>query len=193
MAMIADILVAADTVAVTAAKGLCVLRSCNSTCNVSVTDSLADQISTILQPYDAVAPPPVKPRSYRMPRRTLLRNKRRTKRKLSGDGAGDNENEGFFFGDGGDGVFGGGGGGGFGGSGGRWNFNRFGDGHNDWDEHSSSIPDPAFDFVYQVLSWIMLSNCIHFAFKRIVQILSDGAIVDSGDREKVPARLTPIC
>lgn len=190
MAMMVDILVAADTVAVTAAKGLCVLRSCNSSCSVSVTDSGADQISAMIQPYDAVAPPPVKPGIYRMPRRTLLRRKRRTKRRLSGDDPGDAGDEGFFFGDGGDGPFGRGGG--FGGSGGGWNFNRFGDEHNDWDEPSSSIPDPAFDFVYQMLSWIMLSNCLHFALKRIVRIVADGAIVDS-DREKVPARLAPIC
>ncbi|XP_027333034.1 uncharacterized protein LOC113847904 [Abrus precatorius] len=181
----------ADTVAVTAAKGLAVLRICQSTCTFSIADSGADQISAMIQAYDAVAPPPVKPSTYRIPRRTLLRRKRRTRRKLSGDDSGDAGNEEFFFGDGGDGPFGGGGGGGFGGSGGGWNFNRFGGGHN-WDEPSSSLPDPAFDFVYQVLSWIMLSNCLHFAFKKIVRIVAAGSIVDS-DREKVPARLAPIC
>lgn len=74
--------------------------------------------------------------------------------------------------------------------GGDWNFNRFGEGEN-WDE-PSSLQDPAFDFVYRVLSWIMLSNCLHFAVKKIVRIIADGSIVDS-DREKVPARLAPIC
>ncbi|KAK7264664.1 hypothetical protein RJT34_32274 [Clitoria ternatea] len=186
----------ADTVAVTAAQGIGILRSCQSTSNFSLADSCADQISAMIQTYDAVAPPPVKPTTYRKPRRTLLRNKRRTRRRLFGDSnSGDAGNEGFFFGDGGDGPFvggGGGGGGGFGGGGGSgWNSNRFGDGNN-WEEPSSSLPDPAFDFVYQVLSWIMLSNCLHFAFKKILRIVAAGAIVDS-DREKVPTRLAPIC
>ncbi|CAL0306854.1 unnamed protein product [Lupinus luteus] len=159
------------SVAVTAAQGigLGLLRSSNF--------SIADQISAMIQPYDAVAPPPVKPNSYRIRRRNLLRRKRRTKRKLSGDDYG---NEGFFFSDGGAGDSGGGSGG-SGGGGSGWNYNRFGD------ESSSSLPDPAFDFVYQVLSWIMLLNCMHFALKKIIRI-----VVDS-DREKLPTKLAPIC
>lgn len=174
----------ADTV--TAAKSLCILRAYQ----FSIADSSSDQISAMIHPCDAVAPPPVKPSTHRIPRRTLTRRKRRTRRKLSGD---DNGGEGLFFGDGGDGIFGGGGGGfgGGGGGGGDWNFNRFGEGEN-WDERSSSLQDPAFDFVYRVLSWIMLSNCLHFAVKKIVRIIADGSIVDS-DREKVPTRLAPIC
>ncbi|XP_061349238.1 uncharacterized protein LOC133294564 [Gastrolobium bilobum] len=179
-------MIVSETVTVTAAVGLRVLPSCQSSCNFSIADSGTEQISAMIMPYDAVAPPPVKPAAYKVPRRrTLLRRKRRTKRRLSDDGSGDAGDEGFFYGDGGDGPFGGGGGG-FGGSGGGggWNDNRFGDGHN-WDE--PSLPDPAFDFVYQVLSWIMLSNCLHFSFKKIVRIVADSA------REKVPARLAPIC
>ncbi|KAH1200867.1 hypothetical protein GmHk_17G047718 [Glycine max] len=141
------IMMVADTVAVTAAKGLGVLRAYQSTCNFSV----ADQISAMIQTYDAVAPPPVKPTTYRLRRRTLLRRKTTNQTQII----------------------------------------RFGGGNN-WDEPSSSVPDPAFDFVYQVLSWIMLSNCLHFSFKRIVRIVAAGSIVDS-DREKVPARLVPIC
>ncbi|KHN03337.1 hypothetical protein glysoja_004363 [Glycine soja] len=99
------IMMVADTVAVTAAKGLGVLRAYQSTCNFSV----ADQISAMIQTYDAVAPPPVKPTTYRLRRRTLLRRKQLTKRRLSGDDSGDAGNEGFLFGDGGDGPFGGGG------------------------------------------------------------------------------------
>ncbi|OIV91690.1 hypothetical protein TanjilG_26543 [Lupinus angustifolius] len=154
-----DIIVA-DPVTVTAAK---LLRSFDFAANLRISS--------------AVAPPPVKSTARKMHRRNNLRRKRRIKRKLSGDEFG---NEGFF-GDGGDS------GGGFGGSGGGgWNFNNFGGG-GDWDESSSSVPDPAFDFVYQVLSWIMLSNCLHFAFKRILQIILDA------DREKLPRRFTPIC
>ncbi|XP_047149668.1 uncharacterized protein LOC124821778 [Vigna umbellata] len=184
-----NIMMVADSVVVTAAKGLGVLRACQSTCNLPLTDSAADQISAMIQPYDAVAPPPVKPAAYKLRRRTLLRRKQRTKR-ISPDGlSGDAGNDGFLFGDSGDGYFGGGGGGfGGGGGGSGRNFNRFGGGHN-WDEPSS---DPAFDFVYQVLSWIMLSKCLHFAVKKIIRIVAAGSIVDSG-REKVPARLVPIC
>ncbi|XP_028751676.1 uncharacterized protein LOC114711439 [Neltuma alba] len=202
--MVMDILVA-DTVPLSSAKGLGVaklllLRSCCSTCNLSVTDSYAEQsssssppssrflqISALILPVDALAPPPVKPNTYRMPRRTVIRRKRRAKRRLSGGDSGDAGDEGFFFGDGGDPPFGGRSG--FGG-GGSWNFNRFGEGHN-WDDSSSSYSDPAFDFVYQVLSWIMLSNCLHFAFKKIVRDFTDG-IMDA-DREKVPRRMAPIC
>ncbi|XP_058730958.1 uncharacterized protein LOC131602783 [Vicia villosa] len=165
----------ADSVTVIAAKNICILRGYQ----FSIADSSPEQISAMLHPCDAVAPPPVKPSTHRSSRKTLTRKRRRTRRKLSGDDSG---GEGLFFGGGGDGVFGGGsggfGGGGGGGGGGDWNFNGFGEGDN-WDEPSSSLPDPAFDFVYQVLSWIMLSNCLHFAFKKIVRIVSDG-------REKVP-------
>ncbi|KAE9602585.1 hypothetical protein Lal_00050092 [Lupinus albus] len=159
------------SMAVTAAQGigLGLLRRCSF--------SIADQISAMIQPYDAVAPPPVKPNSYRIRRRNLLQRKRRTKRKLSGDDYG---NEGFFFGDGSAGD-GGGGFGGSGGGGGGWNDNRFGD------ESSYPLPDPAFDFVYQVLSWIMLLNCLHFALKKIIRI-----VVDS-HREKLPTKLATIC
>ncbi|KAK7246360.1 hypothetical protein RIF29_41227 [Crotalaria pallida] len=133
-------------------------------------------ISRRHSPVDAVSPPPVKSTACTIPRRTNLRRKRRIKRKLSGDD--ESGGEGFFFGGGGFGGSGGGGG---------WNFNNFGGGGGNWDESPSSVPDPAFDFVYQVLSWIMLSNCLHFAFKRILQIIVDG------DREKLPRRLAPIC
>jgi hypothetical protein len=175
----------ADTVTVTAAKSLGILRGYQ----FSIADSSTDQISAMIHPCDAVAPPPVKPSTHRIPRRTITRRRRRTRRKLAGDDSG---GEGLFFGDGGDGVFGGGSGGfGGGGSGGGsdWNFNRFGEGDN---HDERSLPDPAFDFVYQVLSWIMLTNCLHFAIKKIVRIIADGSIVDS-DREKVPTRLAPIC
>ncbi|CAI8610692.1 unnamed protein product [Vicia faba] len=175
----------ADTVTVIAAKSICILRGYQ----FSIADSSPEQISAMIHPCDAVAPPPVKPSTHRTPRRTLTRRRRRTRRKLSGDDSG---GEGLFFG--GDGGFGGGSGG-FGGSGGGgggdWNFNRYGEGDN-WGEHSRSLQDPAFDFVYKVLSLIMLWNCLYFAVKKIVRIVSDGSIVDS-DREKVPTSLTPIC
>jgi hypothetical protein len=140
-------------------------------------------ISAVLFAVDALAPPPVKSNYCRTARRTLLRKKRRTRRiSFSGDSEDGEEDDGVF-GDGGDGPFGGGAGGGRG-----WNFGGFG-GHY-WDSSSSSS-DPAFDFVYEVIYWIALSNCVHFAFKRIVRIVADG--IGDAEREKVPMRLSSIC
>ncbi|EXC23292.1 hypothetical protein L484_005241 [Morus notabilis] len=150
------------------------------------------QISSVIFPVDALAPPPVKSDPYKTASRRLLRKKRRVRRRSAaggGDSEDGNEGEdsGFF---GGDGPFFGGGGGGFGGGGRGWNFDRFG-GHN-WDESSSSYPsDPAFDFVYEVISWIALSNCVHFAFKKVARIVAGG--IGDAEREKVPMRLTSVC
>ncbi|XVE65579.1 hypothetical protein DITRI_Ditri08aG0011200 [Diplodiscus trichospermus] len=165
-----------------------------------LSDSSVDNLGILhitagIVPVDAVAPPPVKPNSYKTLPRTLLRRKRRTKRKLfSGDESNEGEDYGFFFGsDGGDGYgpFGGGGGGSsWGGNG--WNFGGFG-GRN-WDESSFSSPwtVSALDFVYEVICWIALSNCVHFAFKKVVRIVANG-IEEAGDREKVPMRLASVC
>ncbi|KAI3692071.1 hypothetical protein L6452_31880 [Arctium lappa] len=116
-------------------------------------------------PIDAVAPPPVKPSTIP---KTLARKRSRVKKRLRIDGFGADEGGegGGLFG-GSDGPFGGGGGGGGGGSGG--DFNGF-----NWDESSSSPSDPAFDFVYEALSWFVLSNCLIFAFKRLARIVADG-------------------
>ncbi|KAG6664245.1 hypothetical protein I3843_02G066100 [Carya illinoinensis] len=136
-------------------------------------------ISAVIFAVDAIAPPTVRSNYSRTARRTLLRKKRRTRRKSSSGGdSEDGEDEGFF-GGGDDGPFGGGGGRG-------WNFDGFG-GHN-WDGSSS---DPAFNFVYEVIYWIVLSNCVHFAFKKIVRIAGDG--MGDAAREKVPMRLTSVC
>ncbi|XP_044486328.1 uncharacterized protein LOC123211592 [Mangifera indica] len=69
----------------------------------------------------------------------------------------------------GDGVFGGAcddglfGGGGYGGR--RWNSDGFG-GQN-WDESLRwSSNDLAFNFVFEVIYWSALSNCVHFTFKK---------------------------
>ncbi|KAE8734178.1 Ribosomal protein L19e family protein isoform 1 [Hibiscus syriacus] len=133
-------------------------------------------------PIDAVAPPPVKPNSYKTLPRILLRRRRHTKRKLfTGDDSNDGEEHGFFFGsDGGDGYgnFGGGNGGGSG-----WNFGGFGE--KNWDESPSPWTGTALDFLYEVISWIALSNCVHFAFKKMVRIVANG-IDEADDREKVP-------
>ncbi|KAL4388930.1 hypothetical protein GQ457_09G024020 [Hibiscus cannabinus] len=168
-------------------------------------DSSADnpgilQVTAGLVPFDAVAPPPTKPNSYKTLPRTLLRRKRRTKRKLfSGDDSNDGDVYGFLLSnDGSDGYgpFGGGGGGGGGGGsswgGNGWNFGGFG-GQN-WDESSSSSPwtANAMDFVYEVICWIALSNCVHFAFKKVVRIVANG-IGEAGERGKVPMRLVPVC
>ncbi|KAK6254456.1 hypothetical protein QQP08_013926 [Theobroma cacao] len=156
-------------------------------------------VTATIVPVDVVAPPPAKPNSYKTLPRTLLRRKRRTKRtSFSGGEPNDGEDYGFFFAsDGGDGYgpFGGGGGGGGGSSwgGSGWNFGEFG-GQN-WDESSSSSSPwtgTALDFVYEVICWIALSNCVHFAFKKVIRIVANG-IEDAGDREKVPMRLASVC
>lgn len=150
------------------------------------------QISAMIFPLDAVAPPPVKSNRTRTLPRRLMKKRRRTRRRSStGDDDNDDREEvfGFFGGDGGvfDGPFNNGGGGG---GGGGWNFG--GSGGANWEEYSSnSYNDPAFDFVYEVLSWIVLSNCLHFAFKKIVRIVAD--VFGDPAREKVPMRLAPVC
>lgn len=195
-----EISVIADTVAVPAKQGLgfakVLLNRQNFSSNsyLSVSDSCSEQsssagviqISAVIFPMDAVAPPPVKSNSYRTVTRTLLRRKRRTRRSFTGDS--EDYEEGGFFGDSGDGFFGGGGAGDGGGRG--WNFDGFG-GFN-WDESSAkSSSDPAFDFVYEVISWIALSNCVHFAFKKFVRIMAEE--IGDPSREKVPMRFASIC
>lgn len=189
-----DISLIADPAAVSTTKGLglAIRRHClTSGSQISISEQLSTfagvlQISALIFPVDALAPPPVKSYSYRTVPRTLPRKKRRAKRKsLVGNDSedGEEEDDAFF---GGDGPFfgGGSGGGGGGGSGRGWNFDRFG-GHS-WDESSSSSSsDPAFDFVYEVISWIALSNCVHFAFKKVIRIVADG--IGDGGREKVVA------
>lgn len=143
------------------------------------------QISAMIFPVDTLAPPPVRSNSFKTAPRTSLRRKRRTRRRsLTGDS--ENGEDFWFPGDGGDdGLFGG-----FSGGGGRgWNFDGFG-GHN-WEESPPSSSDPAFDFVYEVICWIALSNCVHFAFKRVVRIFADG--IGDASREKVPFRFASIC
>ncbi|XP_062108659.1 uncharacterized protein LOC133819418 [Humulus lupulus] len=198
-----DITIIADTASIATSQGLgFAIRPNFSTSNhqFSLSDLSSDQsspstgvlqISAVIFPVDALAPPPVKSNSFRTTSRTLLRKKRRIRRKSFSAGDSDEGTEGD---DGlfsGDGPFFGGGGGSFGGSGGGgWNFDKFG-GHN-WDESWSSSPsDPAFDFVYEVISWIVLSNCVHFALQKVFRIVADG--IGDADREKVPMRLTSVC
>ncbi|KAL5541321.1 hypothetical protein UlMin_044581 [Ulmus minor] len=179
--------------------GFAIRRHClTSSSQISVTDSASEQsssssgglqISAVIFPVDALAPPRVKSNSFRTGARTLLRKKRRTRRRSSTGGGSDDgpEEDDGFLGD--DGPFFGGGGGAGGNNGRGWNSDGFG-WHN-WDESSSSSPsDPAFDFVYEVVSWIALSNCVHFAFKRVIRTVTDG--IGDAEREKVPLRLTSV-
>ncbi|XP_021721566.1 uncharacterized protein LOC110689147 [Chenopodium quinoa] len=141
-----------------------------------ITDSL--RTSSVIFPTDAIAPPPVRSRSASCTsaRRTLLKRRRRTRRRSPPS---DGEDDGGIFGGDDSGFFGGFGGGsgwnsGFGGGGGfNW---------DDWSSSSSFPDDPAFDFVYEVLCWIVFSNCLHFAFKKLVRLITE-------EREKVPLRM----
>ncbi|KAI9080044.1 hypothetical protein K1719_037977 [Acacia pycnantha] len=131
------------------------------------------QISSVCSnAVHAVAAPPLRLNICRVPRRSLLRRKPRTKRRLPGDDSAENLGD--------EGLFDGGGGpfddGGFGGSSGGWNYNRFGEGRDDGDESSSSWRDAVFLMVYQVVSWIMLLECLHFAFKKIVRPAAKGIV-----------------
>ncbi|KAL1211891.1 hypothetical protein V5N11_023872 [Cardamine amara subsp. amara] len=190
----------ADTVAVCTSKqgiafGKSLLSRLDLTNHISFADSTVDQslggivqASAVIFPVDAIAPPPVRSTSYKTIRR--IRKKRRTRRvSISGDSedGGDFSRfilEGDFGGD--DGPFGFGGGGNDGGGKG-WNSGG-GFGRENWDESSFSFwADPALEFVYEVICWIALSNCVHFAFKRLVTIVTDG------EREKLNLTLYPGC
>ncbi|KAL0817637.1 hypothetical protein Bca101_074081 [Brassica carinata] len=142
--------------------------------------------AAVIFPVDAIAPSPVRSSSYKTIRR--IRKRRRTKRVSYGGDSEDGGDFGRFLLEGGfggsDGPFGFGGDGG-GGKG--WNYGG-GGGGGSWDESSSSSwSDPAMEFVYEVICWIALSNCVHFAFKRIVRIVTDG------EREKLNLTLSPVC
>ncbi|KAJ0234133.1 hypothetical protein HA466_0276730 [Hirschfeldia incana] len=192
----------AETVAVCTAKqglafgsSLLLLNRFDFANHISFVDSSVDQSpagivqasSAVVFPVDAIAPSPVRSSSYKTIRR--IRKKRRTKQRVSVGG--DSEDGGDFGrflleGGGSDGPFGFGGGGNDGGGKG-WNY---GGGGGNWDESSSSSSswsDPAMEFVYEVICWIALSNCVHFAFKRIVRIVTDG------EREKLNLTLSTVC
>ncbi|GMH29310.1 hypothetical protein Nepgr_031153 [Nepenthes gracilis] len=174
----------ADTLTVVAAQGTAVVKGLHRAAAASVlsiADSSSDhysststalQISAGICPTNAVAPPPVRSSSSRIAGRTLLKRRRRTRRRSSSsDGSEDN---GFVdgYGNGGDdGLSGGGGGRG-------WNFDGFGS--FNWDDPSAYPADPAFDFVYEVICWIVFSNCVHFAFKKVVRFVAEG----SADHER---------
>ncbi|KAK3033750.1 hypothetical protein RJ639_034192 [Escallonia herrerae] len=111
---------------------------------------------------------------------TQVRPKKwRIKRKSLAGGSSEGEDSGFFSNGGnGDGLFGGGNGGG-------WSCGGFGG--VDWEDSSPSWSDPAYDIAYEVIGWIVLSTCLHFAFKKVLRIVADG--YSDQAREKV----TPIC
>ncbi|KAJ8493243.1 hypothetical protein OPV22_014964 [Ensete ventricosum] len=144
---------------------------------------LLPRCSLSLSAVDSGAPPavvrsdPFRPAAA--PRAFVRRTRRRTRRRSLTEGGG--EDDGFSGdGDGDDGPFGGGGDAGCGGGKG-WNSGDQGPG---WGGSSPSSSDPAFDFIYEVMCWIALSNCAHFAFKKMGRLLAT--------RGKVfPLRLLP--
>ncbi|PKA62980.1 hypothetical protein AXF42_Ash007776 [Apostasia shenzhenica] len=111
---------------------------------------------------DPHRPPAVVPRAF------VRRTRRVRRRSLTEDGSEDRFSG---DGDGDDGPFGGGGQGGRG-----WGFG--GNGDSGWEEPEqrrwfTSSADPAFDVVYEVLCWIALSNCAHFALKKLSCFLAE--------------------
>ncbi|KAJ6355795.1 hypothetical protein OIU78_004007 [Salix suchowensis] len=103
--------------------------------------------------------------SRKTSRHTLLRKRRRTRRKSQADGDSDGfgEEYGFFCGGDCGGLFNAGGDG-YGGGERAWNFEG-----QKWDEtswwFSSRSSGFSYGFVYEVIYWIALSKCVHFAFK----------------------------
>ncbi|XP_073127955.1 uncharacterized protein [Henckelia pumila] len=177
-----------------------------STQGLAFSNFLLNRPCNVLSPSDASSdqppsPPPSSAAPFRIlaagppPTRTLtkprIRRTRRVKRKSLISDYDVSGGDGFFvFSDGGDfnngdGYFGAGGGGR------GWNFGGYG-GAN-WEESSgNSISDPAFDFVYEILCWIAMSNCLHFAFKKVVRNVADG-FGDPARGKVVPMPLTPVC
>lgn len=168
------------------------------TCNNHIASALF-QITAALLPVNSFAPPAVRSNSKTSTRTILSRKRRLRRRKTKSADSGDVGDYGFLGGDvgffgsdggyfGGDDAYGGfGGGNGGGGSGGKgWNFDRFGD--NDWDE--SSWSSSSLHFIYDVIGWIVLSICVHFAFMKVVRSLTAG-IGDAAEREKAP--IASIC
>ncbi|XP_051125850.1 uncharacterized protein LOC127247846 [Andrographis paniculata] len=155
----------------------------NRSSNVFSLMDTSDQSNPSPLPFNISAVSRSATRTITKPR---VRKTRRVKRKVHIDDGGEDcgifvFSDGMDFSSGGGNSWGGGGGGG-------WNFG--GHGWGNWEESSdNTISDPAFDFVFEILCWIAMSNCLHFAFKRVVRFVSDGF----GDRGKVPLQLTQVC
>ncbi|XP_030470276.1 uncharacterized protein LOC115688568 [Syzygium oleosum] len=203
-----DVSVVADALAVTAnpespaiAKLLLLRRSgiFISLSDLSGTAASPLHVSALMNPVDAVALPPVRSDPHRTLARALLRRSRRAKRRPRRSAGGPGEGDGDGGSLDGDGPFGGGfgfsGGGGGGGGGGQgWNFDGFGG--QSWDDSQRRPPwgsGFALDFIYEVIHWIALSKCIHFAFKRVARIAAESMIGDAQRGVKAPARLTAVC
>ncbi|KAK1277418.1 hypothetical protein QJS04_geneDACA007185 [Acorus gramineus] len=127
---------------------------------------------------DAVAPPPVRSTARLSPAPSVAQTRRRRgkRRRPSTSEPDDGSDDGFFFGGGGgaDGPSGGGGGGWSSGGGGGWNWGE---------DPPPSRSDPVFEFFYEVLCWIVLSNISHVAFKKFARLFEDG--IADPSREKV--------
>lgn len=166
----------------------------NSSCSSSDQCDGTLRISAVNFPIEAVAKV-ISNRVGTLPRRNMkIKKRRRIKKKtVSGDDGGSQDCTGYgyeevfdFFVGGGDssspvcnnqggggGVGnnqGGGGGGGGGGSGKGGNFGGFGGSAGDGFSSDNSFYHMAFYFVYEVLSWIVLTNCLHFAYKKVLGI-----------------------
>ncbi|KAL9232947.1 hypothetical protein vseg_008003 [Gypsophila vaccaria] len=134
--------------------------------HLTLTDTL--QISSIIAPINTVASPPVKSRHVTS-RRPQLKRRRRTRRR-SPPSYGDDVP--FLGGPNDGGFIGGGGSWNFGGGSGNWND---GDWFSSFDnDNNNNLDDPAFDFVFQVVCWMVFSNCVHFAFTKVFKLISEG-------------------
>lgn len=179
----ADVQTSATTQALGFAN-LLLLRRSNAF--ISLSDSVPDQ------------PPPsalvlqVSNSCKTLPRKRLTKRRRTKRTSFSGDDSNGSGDGGFYADenfDGGSGFSSGGGGGGAGDSGGGWGFGgNYSDDSSSWSHSGSRF---AFDFIYEVIYWIALSNCVHFAFKKVLRTTAD--VVSDVDRDKVPMQLVTVC
>uniref|UniRef100_K4CGA0 Uncharacterized protein n=1 Tax=Solanum lycopersicum TaxID=4081 RepID=K4CGA0_SOLLC len=160
VSMISDTLTAVVTTQGLGVSKFLLNRNLNFSSNnvFSISDSSSEQqspstagvrqISAVICPIDALAPPPVKYNKVKAAPRRLARKTRRIIRKSLIGGA-------------------------------------------DEESSSNSFSDPAFDFVYELMCWAALSNCLHFAFKKVVRIVA-GGFSDTAREKVVPVRLTSV-
>lgn len=136
-----------------------VLQRNSAVVAIAAVDSISPPVVVRSDPYRASVP------------RALVRKIRRTRRRSVKGNDGEGEDEGLS-GDGDDGAFGGGGRGG----GKGWGSDG---GDPEWDEDAErgmESSDPVFDFVYGIISFVALSNCTHFACKKIGRFMTNREI-----------------
>ncbi|KAK4770895.1 hypothetical protein SAY87_031427 [Trapa incisa] len=138
---------------------------------MKIAASSAPGLGCTMEPYGAMAAARVSCKIN-----TIHRSRRRTKRRLHiGRDLGGEDNFWYYLVPGGFGPIDGGGSGFNGGQGGGGRNSGWFGGHSWGDEPSfppRRISGFAADFFHEVVSWIALSECLHFAFKKVVRAVA---------------------